>query len=130
MMKWNIEFLISCIHYDCAYAISSFLGCGSWLYRMFLNLQDLTKKPKYLLTITVGYNQRLNVDAMVKKVPSNTCLICFHVLSNGEFLINTAKVSVLTFVIVFWGFPNYTFSLWWSNKWMGWIRVVKKGNSC
>ena len=33
-----------------------------------LHLQDLTIKPKYLVTFTVGYNQKNNIDAAVKKV--------------------------------------------------------------
>jgi len=31
-------------------------------------LQDLKKKPKYLVTFTVGYEQRQNINAAVKKV--------------------------------------------------------------
>lgn len=31
-------------------------------------LQDLTSKPKYLVTFTVGYNQKKNIDAAMKKV--------------------------------------------------------------
>lgn len=31
-------------------------------------LQDLKKKPKYLVTFTVGYAQRKNIDAAVQKV--------------------------------------------------------------
>lgn len=31
-------------------------------------LQDLTIKPKYLVTFTVGYAQKKNIDAAVKKV--------------------------------------------------------------
>lgn len=30
--------------------------------------QDLTKKPKYLVTFTVGLDQKYNIDAAVKKV--------------------------------------------------------------
>lgn len=32
--------------------------------------EDLPKKPKYLVTFTVGYNQRSNIDAAVKKITS------------------------------------------------------------
>lgn len=35
---------------------------------MFGNFQDLKTKPKYLVTFTVGLDQRNNVDAAVKKV--------------------------------------------------------------
>lgn len=31
-------------------------------------MQDLKKKPKYLVTFTVGINQKKNIDAAVKKV--------------------------------------------------------------
>lgn len=31
-------------------------------------MQDLTIKPKYLVTFTVGYDQKKNIDAAVKKV--------------------------------------------------------------
>jgi hypothetical protein len=37
-------------------------------YYTNLNLQDLKKKPKYLVTFTVGINQKKNIDAAVKKV--------------------------------------------------------------
>jgi hypothetical protein len=33
-----------------------------------LFLQDLPSKPKYLVTFTVGYAQKANIDAAVKKV--------------------------------------------------------------
>jgi hypothetical protein len=33
-----------------------------------LILQDLPSKPKYLVTFTVGYAQKANIDAAVKKV--------------------------------------------------------------
>lgn len=32
------------------------------------NVQDLKKKPKYLVTFTVGLDQKNNIDAAVKKV--------------------------------------------------------------
>ena len=41
--------------------------------------QDLKKKPRYLVTFTVGYKQRQNIDACVKKVAS--CPFCFLFLS-------------------------------------------------
>lgn len=34
------------------------------------HLQDLTIKPKYLVTFTVGYAQKNNINAAVKKVAS------------------------------------------------------------
>lgn len=44
---------------------------GSSGYRFvdkFWYFQDLTKKPKYLVTFTVGLDQKYNIDAAVKKV--------------------------------------------------------------
>lgn len=34
-------------------------------------LQDLPSKPKYLVTFTVGYDQKANINAAVKKVKQN-----------------------------------------------------------
>lgn len=40
-----------------------------WLFFFcWRNLQDLPIKPKYLITFTVGYDQRYNIDAAIKKV--------------------------------------------------------------
>lgn len=35
---------------------------------LFGNIQDLKRKPKYLVTFTVGLDQKSNIDAAVKKV--------------------------------------------------------------
>ncbi|CAN0929343.1 hypothetical protein LINGRAHAP2_LOCUS37016 [Linum grandiflorum] len=40
--------------------------------------EDLTMKPKYLVTFTVGYNQRHNIDACVKKFSGNFTILLFH----------------------------------------------------
>ncbi|XP_021743093.1 uncharacterized protein LOC110709187 [Chenopodium quinoa] len=40
--------------------------------------EDLTSKPKYLVTFTVGYDQRANVDACMKKFSENFTIILFH----------------------------------------------------
>ncbi|KAJ8443768.1 hypothetical protein Cgig2_029673 [Carnegiea gigantea] len=42
------------------------------LWRVFLKRSDLTSKPKYLVTFTVGYDQKANIDACVKKVNGKT----------------------------------------------------------
>lgn len=34
-------------------------------------LQDVPSKPKYLVTFTVGYEQKANINAAVKKVKQN-----------------------------------------------------------
>ncbi|KAK8526397.1 hypothetical protein V6N13_017434 [Hibiscus sabdariffa] len=40
--------------------------------------EDLTSTPKYLVTFTVGYNQRKNIDAAVKKFSGNFTILLFH----------------------------------------------------
>ncbi|XP_054806797.1 uncharacterized protein LOC129309305 isoform X1 [Prosopis cineraria] len=40
--------------------------------------EDLTFKPKYLVTFTVGYNQKDNIDAAVKKFSDNFTILLFH----------------------------------------------------
>ncbi|KAJ7974670.1 Lysine ketoglutarate reductase trans-splicing protein (DUF707) [Quillaja saponaria] len=40
--------------------------------------QDLTIKPKYLVTFTVGYDQRNNIDVAVKKFSENFTVLLFH----------------------------------------------------
>ncbi|GMN41558.1 hypothetical protein TIFTF001_010785 [Ficus carica] len=40
--------------------------------------EDLTTKPNYLVTFTVGYDQRNNIDACVKKFSGNFTILLFH----------------------------------------------------
>lgn len=40
--------------------------------------EDLTIKPKYLVTFTVGYDQKKNIDAAVKKFSENFTILLFH----------------------------------------------------
>lgn len=40
--------------------------------------EDLTIKPKYLVTFTVGYDQKKNIDAAVKKFSENFTVVLFH----------------------------------------------------
>ncbi|TKY47691.1 hypothetical protein E2542_SST29751 [Spatholobus suberectus] len=40
--------------------------------------EDLTSKPKYLVTFTVGYGQKNNIDAAVKKFSGNFTVLLFH----------------------------------------------------
>ncbi|THF99641.1 hypothetical protein TEA_025170 [Camellia sinensis var. sinensis] len=40
--------------------------------------EDLTIKQKYLVTFTVGYDQRHNIDAAVKKFSENFTILLFH----------------------------------------------------
>ncbi|XP_019059545.1 PREDICTED: uncharacterized protein LOC104825730 [Tarenaya hassleriana] len=40
--------------------------------------EDFTDKPKYLVAFTVGYDQRHNVDACVKKFSDNFTVVLFH----------------------------------------------------
>ncbi|KAF9603260.1 hypothetical protein IFM89_034593 [Coptis chinensis] len=40
--------------------------------------EDLTVKPKYLVTFTVGYDLKHNIDAAVKKFSENFSILLFH----------------------------------------------------
>ncbi|OVA20589.1 Protein of unknown function DUF707 [Macleaya cordata] len=40
--------------------------------------EDLTMKQKYLVTFTVGYKQKSNIDAAVKKFSDNFTVLLFH----------------------------------------------------
>ncbi|CAA3014309.1 hypothetical protein CDL12_23963 [Olea europaea subsp. europaea] len=40
--------------------------------------EDLIIKPRYLITFTVGYEQRKNIDAAVKKLTENFMILLFH----------------------------------------------------
>ncbi|XP_074302608.1 uncharacterized protein LOC141634281 [Silene latifolia] len=40
--------------------------------------EDLTVKPKYLVTFTVGFDQRATIDACVKKFSENFTIVLFH----------------------------------------------------
>ncbi|XP_073268261.1 uncharacterized protein [Populus alba] len=40
--------------------------------------EDLTSAPRYLVTFTVGYDQRKNIDACVKKFSENFTILLFH----------------------------------------------------
>ncbi|KEH35290.1 lysine ketoglutarate reductase trans-splicing protein [Medicago truncatula] len=40
--------------------------------------EDLTFKPKYLVTFTVGYEMKKNIDAAVKKFSENFTILLFH----------------------------------------------------
>ncbi|MED6150491.1 hypothetical protein PIB30_072821 [Stylosanthes scabra] len=40
--------------------------------------EDLIIIPKYLVTFTVGYNQRYNINAAVQKFSSNFSIVLFH----------------------------------------------------
>ncbi|MCD7472819.1 hypothetical protein HAX54_014188 [Datura stramonium] len=41
-------------------------------------IMDLTMKPKYLVTFTVGLNQKDNIDAAVKKFSEDFQILLFH----------------------------------------------------
>ncbi|XP_044502787.1 uncharacterized protein LOC123223609 isoform X2 [Mangifera indica] len=50
-----------------------------FLHRLWgLPSEDLTIIPKYLVTFTVGYNQKKNIDAAVKKFSENFTILLFH----------------------------------------------------
>ncbi|XP_020107309.1 uncharacterized protein LOC109723380 isoform X2 [Ananas comosus] len=44
----------------------------------FCDIQDLSLKQKYLVTFTVGYKQRENVNAAVQKFSENFTILLFH----------------------------------------------------
>ncbi|KAJ8427644.1 hypothetical protein Cgig2_026260 [Carnegiea gigantea] len=52
----------------------------SILYRghQVISHWDLTSKPKYLVTFTVGYDQKANIDTCVKKFSENFTILLFH----------------------------------------------------
>jgi hypothetical protein len=41
-------------------------------------MQDLTVKQRYLVTFTVGYDQRKNIDTVLKKFSDNFSIMLFH----------------------------------------------------
>ncbi|RZR99750.1 hypothetical protein BHM03_00029364, partial [Ensete ventricosum] len=43
-----------------------------------LDEQDLATKQKYLVTFTVGYEQKHNIDAAVKKFSEDFTILLFH----------------------------------------------------
>ncbi|KAG9132221.1 hypothetical protein Leryth_017077 [Lithospermum erythrorhizon] len=44
----------------------------------FNNTKDLIVKPRYLVTFTVGYEQKDNIDAAAKKLSENFTILLFH----------------------------------------------------
>ncbi|RLN04011.1 uncharacterized protein C2845_PM13G16790 [Panicum miliaceum] len=40
--------------------------------------EDLTSQPRYLVTFTVGYSQKANIDSAVKKFSENFTIMLFH----------------------------------------------------
>lgn len=48
-------------------------------------MKDLPMKPRYLVTFTVSYNQKKNVDAAVKKVGINYDIMIFSSLALTGF---------------------------------------------
>jgi hypothetical protein len=53
--------------------------CGRVVYDLnHMNHQDLTSQPRYLITFTVGYSQKANIDAAVKKFSENFTIMLFH----------------------------------------------------
>ena len=89
------------------------------------HLQDLKSKPQYLVTFTVGYDQRMNIDTAVKKVSLSLSLSLSFL-----FLCNYVCVTENVILAVFGKLYNPSISLWWPNNWMGWVWVVKAGYSC
>ncbi|XP_062098949.1 uncharacterized protein LOC133804840 [Humulus lupulus] len=63
-------------------------------------MHDLKKKPKYLMTFTVGLDQKNNIDAAVKKLYEDFMIMLFHYddrvteWDEFEWLKNAIHVSV------------------------------------
>lgn len=94
-------------------------------------LQDLIVKPRYLITFTVGQDQKKNIDAAVKKVKLKTSSRRISPLLSGhlcDFLQLHALIAWQS-CTVDRELPSYVVSLRWPDKWMGWIRVVETGYS-
>ncbi|XP_065868517.1 uncharacterized protein [Euphorbia lathyris] len=50
-----------------------------YLHKLFGDpSEDLQKKPKYLVTFTVGYDQRDNINAAIKKFSDDFTIMLFH----------------------------------------------------
>ncbi|XP_073045022.1 uncharacterized protein [Primulina eburnea] len=50
-----------------------------YMHRLYGNPgEDLIIKPKYLMTFTVGFDQKKNIDAAVKKLTENFTILLFH----------------------------------------------------
>ncbi|PON33187.1 hypothetical protein TorRG33x02_355390 [Trema orientale] len=52
-------------------------GSSNQVYS-FNDTKDFTIKPRYLVTFTVGYGQKNNIDAAVKKFSDNFTIVLFH----------------------------------------------------
>ncbi|KAK4763937.1 hypothetical protein SAY87_013375 [Trapa incisa] len=67
-----------------------------YLHRLWGNpSEDLTSTPRYLVTFTVGYDQRNNIDTAVKKEISQ--LFCFTMMDeplNGESLSGPSRLYI------------------------------------
>ena len=70
------------------------------------HLQDLKSKPQYLVTFTVGYDQRMNIDTAVKKVSLSLSLS----LSLSRFFF--CVIMCVWLKMLFWQFSgNFTILL-------------------
>lgn len=83
-------------------------------------MQDLTIKPKYLVTFTVGYDQRNNIDAAVKKVQTDFALAQFYFyfqsLSSLHLLLNCYLQFSENFTILLFHYDGRT-SEWEEFEW-------------
>lgn len=133
------EVCMSTVTYECSDGSWIFKNClfplHIWIWFMVSSngfdqvsiLQDLTFKPKYLVTFTVGLDQKKNIDACVKKVllsapaPLTTPIPLFFFS-----LLVKLNISLTVFRELYYSL----ISLWWPNNWMGWVWVVKASYSC
>ena len=145
---------VSCLPFYCLLKKTETMGVKSSWY-----LQDLTTKPQYLVTFTVGYNQRSNIDAAVKKVSFSLSLSlslsppslpvwepffhCYFLVCMAKYVIPPPSRCECFFhcfflvcmakniiLTVFKELYNPSISLRWPNNWMGRVWVVKASYSC
>lgn len=88
-----------------------------WLIRE--HLQDLTVRPKYLVTFTVGYEQRQNINKAVKKVGPYYCAYGVLIYVFGLALSNKSLQLSKNFAILLFHYDGRA-SEWdefeWSKK--------------
>lgn len=86
--------------------------------------QDMKKKPRYLATFTVGYKQRYNIDACVKKVDSSCPFFFFF------FCLIVTSLCFFSPKTVFRQLYDCSVSLRWDYKRVEWwIWVVEECNT-
>ncbi|CAI9763171.1 unnamed protein product [Fraxinus pennsylvanica] len=55
--------------------------------------EDIIVRPRYLVTFTVGYEQKKNIDAIVKKLTENFTILLFHYDVVMDILVYVKRIS-------------------------------------